>query len=107
MLTVDFPNITDRWKLDGLRETRRRVAVAVRRTGNDFGITLCGRPYLVPRVGMRVETYDGRHGRIVGLRGRRGRDPLATIRLADGLTVYLYQTALCGYFVLPGKRSSS
>jgi hypothetical protein len=107
MIPMNFSHITDRWKWDGLRATRLRVAVAVRRTGNDFGITLSGRPYLVPRVGMRVESYDGRPGRIVALRGRRGRDPQATIRLTDGRTVYLYQTALRGYRILARRRSSS
>lgn len=105
MTSLEFSHITDRWKWDGLRATRRRVAVAVRLTGNDFGITLCGRPYLVPRVGMRVETYDGLHGRIVGLRGRR--DPQATIRLTDGRTAFLYQTALRGYRILGRRRHSS
>ena len=98
MSGIDFAEIAARWKWDGLRATRRRVAVAVRRTGHPLGITCHGRPYLEPRVGMRVVTYDGRRGKIIGLRGRG--EPVAFVKLSDGRTVHLYQTALRGYSVL-------
>jgi hypothetical protein len=82
-------------------------ALAIRRTGNPYGITLCGRPYVRPRLGMRVTCWTGEAGRIVALRGRR--DPAARIRIGRDRVVYLYQTALLGYWpnaALSGRTRS-
>ena len=100
----DFREIAAVWKRCGFRATRARVQLAVKRTGNCYGLTGEANPYIAPRVGMRVAAaYNPRwRGRIATLRGQG--DPEAKIQFDDGGTAYLHQTAIFGYMVLAKKR---
>ena len=99
--------IRARWKWDaGFKPTRENIRSAIMMTGNEYGITVHGVPYLFPVVGMRVKTdyYRGELGTIekVGESLSPDVDPEVQIRLDIGKQiVYLHQTAIIGYVVLP------
>ena len=92
--------IRARWRWDkGYPATRANIKLAVRRTGNPYGITAAGRPYLAPVIGMRVVTYAGERGKIVAINPKhRPHDPEVAIELeSNGRRIYSVQTSLRGY----------
>lgn len=92
--------IRARWRLDKLpvKATRENIALAIRRTGNPYGITCHGLPYVEPCVGMKVVTTSGKKGKIVEVRKPMlpGGDPEVRIRTRAG-DHFLFQTAINGY----------
>ena len=93
-------SVRRRWKWDSVKATPHAIRMAVRRTGNCYGITLHGKPYIDPILGMLVTTSRGQDGIIVEVRKPlvRGGDPEVKIKHGDGHS-YLFQTALNGYIV--------
>jgi hypothetical protein len=93
--------IRARWQWDKMPvvASRANIDLAVRRTGQSYGLAMNGRPYVAPVVGMTVETYHGEIGEIVEVRKpmSRGGDPEVKIALPVGGPVYLFQTASFGY----------
>jgi hypothetical protein len=91
-----------RWKWDNVKATPQAIRLAVQRTGNCYGITLHGKPYIDPKLGMSVTTSGGQNGIIVEVRKpmARGGDPEVKIKHGNGHS-YLFQTALNGYTVEP------
>jgi len=104
-MSITFKQIADRWKWDGVCATRRRIRLAVKVTGNPYGITCGGVPYVRPKVGMRVKVSPSVLGTIVAVKPSR-RDPQTVIDTDDGRRVYLYQTALYGYSVLGDEKKA-
>lgn len=97
-----YREIAELWESHGVRPTRAKVRLAVKRTGNCYGITSNAKPYRAPRVGDRVSECGmlGEHGTIVALkRPWKGCEPQATIYTDSGRRVYLFQTALIGYTI--------
>lgn len=97
--------IKERWGWDGAAAlaTRTNAKLAVKLTGNSYGVTVRALPYLKPWVGMEVKTSSGETGKIVALNFQmrnpniKLKDPSAKIELADGSFNYLFQTAMNGY----------
>lgn len=77
------------------------MALAVKRTGNLYGITLGGSRYVAPAAGMRVTLDRTKSGLILEVLKplRPGGDPETKIQLDSGETIYRFQTALSGYSV--------
>lgn len=96
--------IRDRWDWDGMGwfASPSAIALAVKRTGNPYGITKSGQPYIAPEVGMRVK-FDGESlGRISEVLNvvDGDRDPEVRIEKDTGGFRYGCQTALFGYSVV-------
>lgn len=106
---MNLAEIQQRWSWDeGIAATPTNIKLAIERTGNSYGITVAGKPYIDPVVGMRVHARlwhrpEG-DGTIIELRKGFGGDPEAVIKLDDGSVVYLFQTALNGYTPIPSVK---
>ena len=95
------------WGKPPVPATRENIRLAIRRTGNCYGLTPAAIPYAAPRVGMRISTVHHRPctGTIVEVRKplKRGGEPALTIQLDDPARppISPFQTAQPGYRALP------
>jgi hypothetical protein len=102
--------IRARWMWDRgyVRATRANILLALRRTRSPYGLSFNALPYVQPVVGMRVQTYRGELGTIVQVRKpmSRGGDPEVKIEISPQRSVYLFQTAVCGYRKAPAEAGT-
>lgn len=98
------------WYLYGppvLPATNARIDLAIRRTGNHYGLTSAGVPYIAPEVGMRARISCGRCCRweeaeimeVGKPHCSKHGDPECKLITPCGRRIYLFQTAMNGYSV--------